>query len=165
MEEINRRLSIVSSLNIHSGTRQYLRALLKSFDDTPRILQRLFMRRGTAFDLLGLKKTLFGVEIIRKTLEDGILDEIFDQEDSKAIVSLIEKMVDHGTLANIIDLAIDEEALMQRTLAEERRAGIVDNLGASAAEKMEDEEEEKSEVSKGLWGKNEKWVIRPELVF
>lgn len=120
------------------------------------------MRRGTAFDLLGLKKTLFGVELIRKTLEDGILDEIFDQEDSHAILALVENLVDHSALAQLIDLAIDEEALMQRTVAEERRADMEDNLGASAAEKMEEEEEEKSEISKGLWGKNEKWVIRPE---
>lgn len=120
------------------------------------------MRRGNAFDLISLKKFIVGVEGIRKTLEDAIEDDYFEDKDSMAVINLMEKMVDHTVLAQIIEDAIDEEALIQMTAEEERKAAIADHLGANAAEKSEDEAEEKSEVSKGLWGKNEKWMVRPQ---
>lgn len=63
----------------------------------------------------------------------------------------------------MIGRAVDEEALVERTLREEKRAELLETLGTAAVEK----EEEivggaASKMTEGLWGKNEPWAVRPE---
>lgn len=159
MDEINSRLSLVALFYESPSSRAYLRALLKTFDDTSRVLQRLFLRRGSAFDLLQLKRTILGSQEIRRTVQDCIYES---SESPSAGEALLEKIPEHVDLAERIDAAIDEEALMKRTEKAERRAGIIENLGVGAAERAADEELEVARGTSGLWGKDEEWVVKPE---
>lgn len=160
LTEINSRLSLVATFHAPGGTRPYLRLLLKTFEDTSRTLQRLFLRRGTAFDLLHLKRTILGAEDARRVIED-CLDE--SEEPPQAALDLLAKMDDHTALAKAIDEAIDEEALVVRTQKAERRAGIVENLGVGAADRAAEEEANEASKTNGLWGKNEEWVVKAGL--
>lgn len=62
-------------------------------------------------------------------------------------------------LAIAIGDAVDEAALIERTLAEERKTELAETLGTSAVEK---EEELATATVGGLWGRNEPWTVRPE---
>lgn len=162
--EINRRLSLVSAFLSHTNTRQYLRALLKTFDDTSRLLQRLFMRKGSpAFDLLSIKKVIMGVEEVRSVLTDSL--ELFTEEDQDNVRLLLENFIDHTNLANLIEEAIDEVALDKRTREMERKTQVLETLGEGQGVKlmlMEEAEvqEDAEEEEKGLWGSKEDWVVR-----
>lgn len=51
--------------------------------------------------------------------------------------------------------AVDEEALMKRTLEMQKRAEVEEVLGRSGVERMEDGSD-----SSELWGNQENWVIK-----
>lgn len=120
------------------------------------------MRRGTGFDLLSLKKTILAISEAHATLTEHLLDI----EEPLAVKFLLERLQEHTELAKLIENAIDEDALVKRTEAAERRLELLETYGPSGAEKiLEEGDLEDWKVTEGLWGKNEPWVIKPEFVF
>ncbi|KAM0790603.1 hypothetical protein ACM66B_004468 [Microbotryomycetes sp. NB124-2] len=161
LSEIHSRQSLVSAMYHQASTRRYLASLLKTFDDSQRLLQRLYLGRGSSFDLLGLKRFAVGVDTIRHELESAL--DVIELEDEKGSVkSLLSRFGDHSALAEEIDRAVDEDALVERTKAQERRAAVLETLGSTAAQKEEEDSADGSSYTAGLWGKNEPWAIRPE---
>ncbi|GAA5916314.1 uncharacterized protein JCM6883_003919 [Sporobolomyces salmoneus] len=172
LAEINTRLTLVSVfLDIIPPSRSYLRALLRSLDDTPRLLQRLYLRRGSAFDLLGLKKTMRAIETIRKDIDArvpplksskrAIREHGFETQEEVAVTrAAIDKLGNFQQLASEIETAIDEDALMARTREEERRAMTAGIYGERERERQEEEETAERAEGDGLWGEDQPWVIR-----
>ncbi|KAK4699646.1 hypothetical protein P7C70_g6613, partial [Phenoliferia sp. Uapishka_3] len=159
---INHRLSLVSSFITLTGTRQYLRALLKRLPDSSRLLQRLYLRRGKALDLVNLKKIIAAAKEARQVIHDELEEGLLVGEERDALKGFAEGMEAHSELATSIDMALDEKALLMRTLRAEKRAGLEEALGHGAMEKMEAEGGE--DYTDGHWGKNEEWVVRSDLV-
>ncbi|KAM0752726.1 hypothetical protein T439DRAFT_311397 [Meredithblackwellia eburnea MCA 4105] len=157
--EIDRRLSLVSAFLNSPGSRQYLRALLKPLQDTSRSLQKLSLRRGTATDLLDLKKTLDVVLETRRTIEDELDGK--SEEETVALEELMSRMRSHDDLRRKIEGAIDEDALAVRLREAERRASLAETVGVEAAAKQVDEELGGS-LTEGQWGRNQDWVIKPD---
>jgi len=173
LDEIHSRLALVSAFHTNlSPSRSFLRALLRTLDDTPRLLQRLHLRRGTAFDLLGLKNTMRALQTIRQDSDDrlpqtGASDSILAEygltrEEVDAVRKLVSRLGNFDQLANEIEIAIDEEALMAQTRAQERKAMVAEEYGDRAKEREEEEELAVRAESDGLWGEDKFWVIRDE---
>ncbi|GAA5897557.1 uncharacterized protein JCM6883_006736 [Sporobolomyces salmoneus] len=172
LDEINSRLTLVQVfLDRIPSSRSYLRALLRTLDDTPRFLQRLYLRRGSAFDLLGLKKTMRALETIRRDIDArvpslkaskrAIRESGFDSSEEIAVLrGLIDKLGNFEKLASEIETAIDEDALMARTREEERRAMTEEVYGERQRERQEEEETAERAEGDGLWGEDQPWVIR-----
>lgn len=164
LTEIDQRLDLVSFLHGAEYLREDVRELLKTLDDSSRLLQRLSMRRGNAFDLLGLKRSIVVATQITRQLTNhldshSIVSPVLGGQ-RLAVDAIIAGLGDHAPLAQEIEEAIDEEVLLKRTLEAEKRAGIEEALGATAADRAMQAEEDGSEWTEGLWGKNEKWAIR-----
>ncbi|KPV73609.1 uncharacterized protein RHOBADRAFT_54808 [Rhodotorula graminis WP1] len=169
---IHTRLSLVSAFLSPTGaptTRSYLRALLRTLDDTPRLLQRLALRRAhPAHDLLGLKRTMRALEVVRAELDALGPDVVPDDEARSAVRGLAEQLGAYDVLANEIDAAIDEDALSAREEQAERAAALAAELGERAASRamMETSATGGSARDEGdgesLWGEAQAWVIRPD---
>ncbi|GAA5959549.1 hypothetical protein JCM3765_002367 [Sporobolomyces pararoseus] len=172
LEEINNRLTLVSVFrDVLPASRSYLRALLRTLDDTPRLLQRLYLQRGSAFDLLGLKKTMRALETIREEIDARVpplaspqhvlTDFGFNSEDEVQVVrDLVERIGRFSQLAREIEEAIDEEALMARTREEEKKAMIAEEYGERHREREEEEETAVRAQEDGLWGEDQPWVVK-----
>lgn len=165
---IHSHLALVSAFHHSPSTRRYLLGLLKSLDDSPRLLQRLYLGRGSPFDLLGLKRTMLAASEVHRSLrlmeeEEG--GEAAGEKD--ALRAMRERLERAGAgraganevLARGIEEAVDEQALVERTLAEERRMELSERLGAAAVERDEELSGGKTE---GLWGKDEPWAVRAQ---
>lgn len=83
-------------------------------------------------------------------------------EEPESLRALVGRLTDHTALAEAIEKAIDEEALIERTQEAERKAAVTETLGAAAAEKDEEVGTAADRRTEGLWGKDEPWAIRPE---
>ena len=179
---INSRLAVCSYFTTRSWLRQDLQLLLRPLPDISRLLQRLYMRRGDAFDLLGIAKFIKTSQIARERLVKEIVHDDLD-----AIKSLPSDLDDQGSarrlldvslgddrklqpnaaqlgflkLAEKIDATIDEDALQKRTTIAEKKASIAEILGTTQAERAIAEEEE-GERGEGIWGKDREWVVRPK---
>lgn len=161
LDEINERLALIQAFYRLTATRRYFAPLLRSLDDSSRVLQRLYLRRGSPFDLLSLKKTIHAVETVRELLSDSLdRDEIHEKDERSAIEHLLARFSNHGALAQEIERAIDEEALVERTQAEQRRAEIVSALGETQADR---EDESGGAYTPGLWGRNEPWAVKKDV--
>lgn len=145
---------------------------MRPLDDTPRLLQRLHLRRGTAYDLLGLKKTMRALEEVRNDIDARVpqvgaskrvlADHGLSEEEVIAIRKLVSRLGNFDKLATEIETAIDEKALMAQTRAEERKAVIAEEYGDRAREREEEEELAVRAESDGLWGEDQSWVIKDE---
>ncbi|KAK4056998.1 hypothetical protein OIO90_001898 [Microbotryomycetes sp. JL221] len=161
LKQINARLSLVSAMHEQASTRRYLVSLLKTFDDSQRLLQRLYLGRGSPFDLLGLKRFIEGVQTIRHELEAST-DSMRASDELESVANILERLEEHASLAQQIEMAVDEDALVERTKAQERKAAVSEALGSTAAEREEEEKgEDDGAYTSGLWGKNEPWAIKP----
>ncbi|KAK4052465.1 hypothetical protein OIV83_002267 [Microbotryomycetes sp. JL201] len=160
LREINTRQSLVAALYHQASTRRYLMSLLKTFDDSHRLLQRLYLGRGSSFDLLGLKRFAVGVDTIKHELGSA-LTVIAARDEKDTLEMLLSRFGDHSALAKQIDRAVDEDALVERTKALERKSAVLEALGSTAVQKEEEDGLDGSYTA-GLWGKNEPWAIRPE---
>ncbi|GAA5882993.1 hypothetical protein JCM3774_001752 [Rhodotorula dairenensis] len=152
---INARLDLVEVfLERLPGSRPYLRTILKGLEDTPRLLQRLAMRRpNAAWDLLGLKRTMRALDDVRRECS-------WASAQTPAFRDLLERLGEYSELASQIEDAVDEEALTRRAEEEERRTALSDEMGESAIVR-ENEEVAKNLPVEGLWGEDQPWVIRP----
>ncbi|BGP42232.1 hypothetical protein JCM10450v2_006324 [Rhodotorula kratochvilovae] len=155
---IHTRLSLVSAfLDGLPTARSYLRALLRTLDDTPRLLQRLALRRPhPAHDLLGLKRTMRALATVRAELAAG---QDLDAEQARAVHELAGQLGQFDALADEIDAAIDEVALTKREEQAEKEAVLAAELGERAASRASAEDGASEE---GLWGEAQAWVIRPD---
>ncbi|GAA5876958.1 hypothetical protein JCM16303_006351 [Sporobolomyces ruberrimus] len=171
LDEINTRLTLISTFrDALPASRSYIRALLRTLDDTPRLLQRLHLRRGSAFDLLGLKKTMRALETIREEIEarvpptgatKNLLHEYgLTKEEVETVRKLLSRVGDFDQLASEIETAIDEEALMARTREEERKAMIAEEYGERTREREEEEETAVRAEGDGLWGQDQPWIVK-----
>lgn len=177
LSEIHHRLDLVSFFQRNKFVHYDVRDLLRGLDDLSRILQRLFMRRGTAFDILGLKKSMRIAIKMREVLMIRLVEiksasfisgkevETVDHEldlGADAVRVILTQLDGHPELVDLIGETIDEEALIRRELDAEKRAGIAETLGTGAAERVMEIDESNSNWTEGLWGKNEEWVIKPK---
>ncbi|TNY19060.1 muts domain V-domain-containing protein [Rhodotorula diobovata] len=166
------RLSLVSAFHCSTGDptrRSYLRALLRTLDDTPRLLQRLALRRThPAHDLLGLKRTMRALAVIRQELASVLAVLEPDESAQLAVRALRDELRQWDALADEIDEAIDEDALLMREEQAEREAVLAAELGERAAARARSEREAVEESGAGgaegggLWGERQAWVIRPD---
>ncbi|TNY23302.1 muts domain V-domain-containing protein [Rhodotorula diobovata] len=166
------RLALVSAFHSSTGaptTRSYLRALLRTLDDTPRLLQRLALRRAhPAHDLLGLKRTMRALAVVRQELASALPLLGPDDAAQSAVRTLRDELGEFDQLADEIDEAIDEDALMRREEQAEREAVLAAELGERAASRARLEREATEEgggggaEGEGLWGEGQAWVIRPD---
>ncbi|GAA5877150.1 hypothetical protein JCM1840_005671 [Sporobolomyces johnsonii] len=172
LRTIQTRLNLVSAFHDSlPESRLYLRPILRSLDDTPRLLQRLYLRRGSAFDLLGLKRTMRALDTIRTEIDARVptLEEVqaveYDEGHTEEIVAirhLVEKLGDYTTLPDEIEAAIDEEAVMRQQKEAERKAALKGELGERAVEREEEEAARKGGGEEELWGdKPHPWIIKP----
>lgn len=177
LDEINARLALVAAFHDLTALRRYLAPLLRSLDDSSRVLQRLYLRRGSAFDLLSLKKTINVVDSVRLLLEDAFECQDLHEDDQRvAIKALRQRLGRHGDLAEEIERAIDEEALVERTEIERRKTELALSLGETHADRLEEDEATVAATgssanggggisgatfTEGLWGRNEPWAVRP----
>lgn len=171
---INARLDLITVfLERLPETRPYLRTILRGLEDTPRLLQRLAMRRpNAAWDLLGLKRTMRALEDIRRECDHAIpviASEAVEQlgwtsAELRAVRELLERLGEYSELASQIEDAVDEEALTRRAEEDERKAALSGEMGESALTR-ESEEVAKNLPVEGLWGEDQPWVIRPQWVF
>ncbi|GAA5823246.1 hypothetical protein JCM11251_007536 [Rhodosporidiobolus azoricus] len=139
--------------------RPHVIAILKTLDDTPRLLQRLALHRpNAADDLVGLKRTMRAVVDIRESAFEAVGDQ---KEQYRGLVDLVEKLGHYAELAAEIEAAVDEEALAEREAVQQRKADLVEMFGDKAWEKEKDEEAVKGRED-GLWGESLPWVIRPD---
>jgi len=171
---IHTRLSLVSAFLSPTGapsTRAYLRALLRTLDDTPRLLQRLALRRAhPAHDLLGLKRTMRALEVVRAELDALGPDAVACADAREAVRGLAEQLGAYDVLADEIDAAIDEDALSAREEQAEKAAALAAELGERAASRamMETSTPGRTAGDEGegesLWGEAQAWVIRPKCV-
>ncbi|BGP57240.1 hypothetical protein JCM8202v2_004880 [Rhodotorula sphaerocarpa] len=166
---VDARLDLVRAfLERIPSVRSYLRDLLRNLEDTPRLLQRLAMRRPTAaWDLLGLKKTMRALEEIRQDFDRAIPQTAAEaaeigwtSAELGAVRRSLEELGEYSELAAQIEDAIDEEALTKRAEDEERKLAVTDEMGDSAVLR-ESEESAKNLPAEGLWGEDQPWVIRP----
>lgn len=177
--EIQVRLTLVDFFRRRSWVREDIRLLLKTLEDTPRLLQKIFMRRGTAFDILGVRKAILVGEGIRSRIEEELLGKV-DSSNSGEELGVVRSFLGLGQagctggaarreprhrdeldLGMLIGETIDEEALVKRTADAETRASIAEVLGETAADRAADLA---SNGQVGLWGKDEHWVIKPSSV-
>lgn len=175
---INDRLALCGYFTARNWLRQDIQHLLRPLPDVSRLLQRLYMRRGDAFDLLGVAKFIKTSEAIRERVLEEMDREMFDSAsrlvDERAVRRLLEisagddgnlqsNAVQNGftQLAQKIDSTINEEALQKRTTMAEKKAGIAELLGVTQADRAISDEEEYARVE-GIWGKDQDWVVRPE---
>ncbi|GAA6046981.1 hypothetical protein JCM3770_003462 [Rhodotorula araucariae] len=158
---IHTRLALVSAfLDGAPTTRSYLRALLRTLDDTPRLLQRLALRRShPAHDLLGLKRTMRALATVRTELAGAKAALDLGAEKLGAVEGLAAEMGTFDALADEIDAAIDEDALTKREEQAEREAVLAAELGERAASRATADDDAAEE---GLWGEAQAWVIRPD---
>ncbi|GAA5922134.1 hypothetical protein JCM1841_006895 [Sporobolomyces salmonicolor] len=171
LQTIQTRLNLVSAFHDSiPESRLYLRPILRSLDDTPRLLQRLYLRRGSAFDLLGLKRTMRALDTIRTEIDGRVpgLQEVeagdydaWQIEEIVALRHLMEKLGDYNTLPDEIEAAIDEEALTWQAKEAERKAALAAELGERAVEREAEEAARKGGEEEGLWGAKQSWIIQP----
>lgn len=164
--------SFVGPTPSQSVFRSTLSLVLKTLDDTPRLLQRLSLGRpNAANDLLGLKRTMQALAQLKATIrahqasrEGGALAA----EQRRALEELLERLGEYDVLVAEIGTAVDERALIEREEREERKREVVTEFGETAWEKqLAEEEKERSSGSgetKGVWGAEQPWVIRFEYV-
>ncbi|GAA5961675.1 hypothetical protein JCM8115_004729 [Rhodotorula mucilaginosa] len=166
---INARLDLITVfLERLPEIRPYLRTILRGLEDTPRLLQRLAMRRpNAAWDLLGLKRTMRALEDIRRECDRAIpviaseaVELGWTSAELRAVRDLLERLGEYSELASQIEDAVDEEALTRRAEEDERKAAISGEMGDSAITR-ESEEVAKNLPVEGLWGEEQPWVIRP----
>ncbi|GAA6029124.1 hypothetical protein JCM8097_001611 [Rhodosporidiobolus ruineniae] len=171
LSTINDRLSLVSSfIDGMPHVRQYLASLLRELDDTPRVLQRLALRRpNAANDLLSLKRTMCALEQIRAAVEEAVPLDVeaaqeagFTEEEHRVVHALLERMGEYRALADEIEAAVDEEALAAKEAADERKAALVAEFGDGAAEREKEDRAVKGGEEEGLWGERQPWVIRAD---
>lgn len=169
------RLAQVSFFARQPFARQDLQDMLGQLEDTTRTLQRIFLRRGNAFDLLSLKRAILTDHKVHARMLDALADDerqddsswseetLSERRDDRHTVrkSLLSRLSLHETLAHAIEEAVDEEALTRRTMEAEKRAALVEEFGTTHADRAMDEEEESATWTEGLWGKNEEWAVRP----
>ncbi|GAA5991659.1 hypothetical protein JCM10908_001079 [Rhodotorula pacifica] len=169
LDVINARLDLITVfLERMPETRPYLRTILRSLEDTPRLLQRLAMRRpSAAWDLLGLKRTMRALEDIRRECDRAIPATAtrasqlgWTSAEMRAVRKLLERLGEYSELATQIEDAVDEEALTRRAEEEERKLALSDEMGESAIVR-ENEEVARTLPAEGLWGEDQPWVIRP----
>lgn len=167
---INARLDLIQLfLERIPAVRSFLRTTLRSLEDTPRLLQRLAMRRpNAAWDLLGLKKTMRALEDIRGELDQSLpltaveADEAgWSSTELGVVRHLLEELGEYAELAAQIEDAVDEEALTKRAEDEERKSSVTDEMGESTLVREADEQA-RSLPAEGLWGEEQPWVIRPQ---
>ncbi|GJN92436.1 hypothetical protein Rhopal_005466-T1 [Rhodotorula paludigena] len=166
---INARLSLVTIfLELIPSSRSYLRALLRTLDDTPRLLQRLALRRAhPAQDLLGLKRTMRALQTVRAEFAQAVPQPAdaeargWTVQEVQAVGELVEQLGEYDVLADEIEAAIDEEALTKRTEEAEKAAALAAELGERAANRAKDADAAADEHEEGLWGDAQAWVIRP----
>ncbi|EGU11539.1 hypothetical protein RTG_02309 [Rhodotorula toruloides ATCC 204091] len=147
-----------------SVARPYIRGVLRSLDDTPRLLQRLAMNRASAAnDLCGLKRTMRALDTIKLEISRALPKSAADAEANgwtvaqiRAIRELVEKLGQYPVLAGEIEAAIDEEALTKLEDAQELKAAELAELGETLVAKAE--EKRKKALKRGqLWGNEEAW--------
>lgn len=91
-----------------------------------------------------------------------------DDAAQSAVRTLRDELGEFDQLADEIDEAIDEDALMRREEQAEREAVLAAELGERAASRARLEREATEEgggggaEGEGLWGEGQAWVIRPE---
>ncbi|BGP34026.1 hypothetical protein JCM10296v2_005841 [Rhodotorula toruloides] len=149
-----------------SVARPYIRGVLRSLDDTPRLLQRLAMNRmSAAHDLCGLKRTMRALDTIKLEISRALPKSAADAEANgwtvaqiRAIRELVEKLGQYPVLAGEIEAAIDEEALTKLEDAQELKAAELAELGETHVAKAE--EKKKKDLKRGQpWGNEEPWYV------
>ncbi|SCV71327.1 BQ2448_2915 [Microbotryum intermedium] len=176
---IEQRAGLVETFVRLGSTRKYAMALFKTFDDLPRILQKLVLAKKGAqhsFELLALKKVVVGVQEIRAILEDHLDSD--EMKERQVVEGVLARLHRHEGLAMAIERAIDEEALHERHEQALRTNELIESYGTGAVEKILAQEQERHALAEGegdgdeggsskaasregLWGKDEPWVIRP----
>ncbi|EPY51762.1 MutS protein 1 [Schizosaccharomyces cryophilus OY26] len=127
ISEINRRLDLVEVFIHRDQLRTEIRHLLKRSNDTHRILQRLLMRRGNAYDLLGLSNNF---SIIKN------IESLLTKTSSKTLKPLLNALYQHDALASLISEALNESALVRKRTEEEKEA---EDIAAQSTELSESE--------------------------
>ena len=155
---IESRLALVDALKQINHPARYLSGLLKTLPDTPRVLQRLYLRRTSAsvgLDLLALKRAILACATIQRVLLEHV-PHVTEPSALEHIVDRFEAAAEVQTLAARIEDAIHESALEERLRRLEKLSQVADSLGERAVE----EEEDKDKVE-GVWGKTLEWVVKP----
>ncbi|WBW73675.1 mitochondrial MutS protein Msh1 [Schizosaccharomyces osmophilus] len=154
--EINRRLDLVEVFIHQDQLRTDIRHLLKRSNDTHRILQRLLMRRGNAYDLLGLSNNFSIIKSIESLLTEA---------NSKTLKPLLNAFHQHDALASLISEALNEGALVQKRDEEEKEA---EDIAAESTELSESEPivtgaRKRLPVSENAFKQNffDIWIVKP----
>lgn len=146
VERINERLQSVGELKERKIERKDLREALAGVQDLERLTSRVFLGHANARDLVGLKRSLRKVPILRKTLEGleapllrALLQEI---ETFPDLIELLEaSLTEDPPLSlregGIIKSGYDEELDALRTVSKEGRSWIL---------KLEEEERRKTGI-------------------
>ena len=104
-ELINKRLDITEFFYQHIQLSQNIRLNLKKTGDLARCVTRLAMKRSTPPDLLSIKNTIETAELIRAEFVQKIGINLPDP-----IEMLVQPLIGHGTVYNIINEAIKDNA-------------------------------------------------------
>ncbi|BGP26397.1 hypothetical protein JCM10295v2_005350 [Rhodotorula toruloides] len=148
--------------------RPYIRGVLRSLDDTPRLLQRLAMNRPSAAnDLCGLKRTMRALDTIKLEISRALPKSAAEAEANgwtvaqiRAIRELVERMGHYPTIAGEIEAAIDEDALLKLEAEQDIKDAELAELGQTHVTKTE--EKKKKVLQRGEpWGQDEPWYVRP----
>ncbi|EPX70604.1 MutS protein 1 [Schizosaccharomyces octosporus yFS286] len=154
--EINRRLDLVEVCIHHDQLRTEIRHLLKRSNDTHRILQRLLMRRGNAYDLLGLSNNFSIIKCIESLLTEA---------NSKTLKPLLNAFHRHEGLASLISEALNEGALVQKRDEEEKEAEDIaaESTNLSESELVIAGAKKRIPVSENVFKQNffDIWIIKP----
>ena len=133
LEEINRRLDIVTHFVCDVQSRESIVGLLQRSHDAQRIVQKFSLNRGDADDLICLARAVQASQQVREHLERKTRELHFGDIDrrlrpgSVSLSLLISRLELHGPIAvarSIIN-AVDEDGLSRRhRLEEEEAAGV-----------------------------------------
>ncbi|KAK5000014.1 MutS protein 1 [Elasticomyces elasticus] len=143
---INNRLDLVTELLSNEQLREGLVMLLRQTFDTARLLQKFYVGRGDADDLLGLSKTINIMDSVSGILRDHVLShedrtlkDDARKDPSRGLTFLWDilgrmDLQDPVRLADRVTEAIDQEGLNQQHLIEEIEAAEVIGLAEQVIE-------------------------------
>lgn len=122
---INQRLDLVTFFLKRPHIRAYIRILLRASSDAQRTLQKFSLNRGEPEDLLGVKQTIEVMKQIKESLTAEVEKDL--TQELEAISMLLERLQPPMEICQVIEEAIDEEALRvqmmkDRTMMEELEA-------------------------------------------
>ncbi|CAB11169.2 mitochondrial MutS protein Msh1 [Schizosaccharomyces pombe] len=154
--EINNRLDLVEKFKLLPELCSKVINLLKKSNDTHRILQHLLMGRGNSYDLLKMADNFSITKEIHSLLSP--------LESSSAFRLLLLNMHPHDELKQLINNAVDENALMKQKINEEEETEVI---AQEAEEILQDENAQVEIVKKSLSSEfdirqsfKENWVVK-----